>query len=479
MTLYNNQKPDAAILSVEISQRDECSIGVFYLRSEQQLAPVRQWMEEQGMSIVAQTQSDGHPVLMARASKDPEEVLGTLATHGDQFVKPEPKSKAFDPWVWRGITSIVGQSLTLTSGFKRKSALEDRAALVGFAGFNLMANAANIIFGSQKKEDPHQLRVLEESFNEKYKDQLLEGRVPPAPQERHQDLYKDIDQAETFGQKVYAFGKKYSVSGGEIGLRLVGATSLVFPFTPKSRWKNAAGKLRDGSVGEAFDSIKNSNPVTYKSGLVTLLGKAISLSSKEPDPYNPKSGGLISTIREKVTFPLSSVVEGVGAFWMARDSWNTKIKMFGKEHPHDYFGTVGNTVFICGYLIRLAAPYGSLEVNMKELNAHLTDMADKMPREKLPQVLAEMSVDLKKHFKDKLPDTSEIYTQLAEEMKLHHHVDIFDLPAKAQSTVSDSPQKIFASEDLKKGKSVDQAARPASHGERVQLSSEPALGIIH
>jgi hypothetical protein len=253
------------------------------------------------------------------------------------------------------------------------------------------------------------------------------------------------------------------VTGGEIGLRFLGATSLSFP-APKL--VNAVKEIRGGRpVGEALKDTKNTNPVTYKVGLITLAGKVTSLFSKEPDPFNPKPHTWVDDVREKITFPLSSVIEGVGAAWMAYDRFaKQKINLFGKQRP-DYFGGVGNLVFVGGYVIRFFAPYGSREVDMKELTAHISDSLAKMPRERLPQLIAETATDLKKHFKDKQLGVSDYYAMIAADLKQYNHIDISalvasaaprqaGLPGAAQSHAA--PQRRWAA-----------ARPPATHRDRV------------
>jgi hypothetical protein len=456
MTVYINHSQDSPIASVEFQPTVDGTVCFFHLKNE----GGKQTLAAAGadQNIVTRTSIDGHTLLIARADKTPEELLQDLNARGGAFT-PLVEEKKFNPWKWRGITSIVGQSLQLTSSIMSKGnkSSGDKIAIGGFATSNLIANGFNIVFGSQKKEDPHQLRVLKESFNKKYATYLPEGETFPGVVESRASLRPEADKEQTFGQKAYAVGQKYSVTGGEIGLRFLGSASLSFPVT---KWGKGFQALKDGRpTGSVLNEIKNDNPATYKVGLLMLLGKITSFFSKEPDPFNPKPPSLLDKFREKITFPLSSIIEGGAAALMMRDRYkNQKVMFRGKEY-RDWPGVIGNLVFIGGYVIRLFASYGSLEVNMKELNAHISDGLAKLPREKISEALAQVALDLKHHFGAKAPEISKLYADILMDLKHHHHIDLMATPEIASPVQKSKPTH-------------------ATHLERVVASSIPAsIGV--
>ncbi len=441
MPLYHNKNPHALIRSIEIEPAgDGGAYSVFHLRKGGDRAALQALLAAPGIGqeVLAETRMHNQTLLVTRGTSKPDALLAAFAGHGDAFVPPVVEKK-FNPWKWRGITSIVGQSLQLVSSFTSSKPGADRAGIASFAISNLIANVTNITFGAQEKADPHQLRVIKKHINDEFGKHLPDGQDTISPDKDCSARRADGKEEAGLGKKAHALIQQYSVSGGEIGLRLFGAASLSYPVT---KWGEGFRKLKSGSFREAHKAAKNDvNEVTYKVGLITLLGKFISLGSIEPDPYHPTPPTLLDKFRENVTFRLSSVVEGVGAAWMAHDRLTKqKFKFRGKEY-RDYFGGVGNLVFIAGYVIRFFAPYGSREVDSKELHAHITDTLAKMPREKVPQLLAEIAVDLKEHFKEKAPDIAVIYSQLASELKQYYKIDMHAVPAPTEQTAAPSAQK--------------------------------------
>lgn len=476
MTLYNNLRQGAPIRCVELPPDAEGNAFFFHLDPKADKEAVKAWLtSEGGQEIVSDTKMGDHALIVTRSGKTCDEFLAAAKNHGDDFQVPVVEKK-FNAWKWRGITSIVGQTLQLLSSFTTVKTKPGRSgdnwAIGGFAVSNLVANITNITVGSQKKSDPHQLHLLKEEFNKKLAPYLPQGETLPGTEEKRAELREAPKQ--TGKEKVKAAIRKYSVSGGEIGLRVFGSASLAFPFT---QFGDAAKTLKtSGSLKEAFNAAKNNdNPVTYKVGKIMLLGKFVSFLSKEPDPYNPKPPSIIDKIREKATFRASSIIEGIAAGIMMVDRYKKNVKLGSKQY-RDWFGVVGNAVFIGGYVVRLFAKYGSLEVNMKELSAHLSDCLAKAPREKLPELVAQTAIDLKHHFKEKAPDLSTLYLDLANDLKFHHNIALpatMSLPALAQE--DDAAAKTFASEELKKSQ---KSAPPAAYQDRIAVSeATPAAGI--
>lgn len=414
---YRSHSPDSAIETVEFSTLDGQNYCFFTLRKGADARALTAKLHAPPLAQEIISHSDAENLLVSRGSAPPQSVIQELSGMGEALAQVLPPSRKFDPWVWRGITSLVGQSLMITSSFMGTGQKSDRSALFGFAALNLMANICNITFGAQEKPDPAQLRLLKQKVNQ---DILAAGGNPSSlPGIDDDRLALRPPEPKTFGQRSYEFLQKYSVSGGEIGLRTIGAASLAFPLTRK-----ATG---------GYTIVKNTNPVTFYAGLATLAGKFISLASVEPDPYSAEPPGLIRRLRERVTFPLSSVVEGVASGFMTHDRFTRQKITWGGKTMRDYPGAIGNAVFVGGYGIRLAAPYGSLQVQIPELAAHMADCLATLPPEKIPGQLAEMCHHLARHFEGK-QDVSlgQIYTQATKELARQHHIH---LPA-----VSDTPR---------------------------------------
>lgn len=372
------------------------------------------------MQIVAQSSHTNGALLIVQTPEPLEAFIARVA-EGEPLIPEEKKSRWADPWVWRGITSVIGQSLTLTSGFLgTNSKAGDKSALIGFASLNLMANAMNVTFGSQKKEDKNQLRFLANEANHKLE---MAGASELPDVGRVTDALPNDGAEQTWGQSLYSSLQKYSVTGGEIGLRTIGATSLAFPIT---NWGKGLRAFQSGGLKAAFHAIKNGNPVTFYAGLATLAGKFTSLASKEPDPYSPEPASALRQFREKITFPLSSVIEGVAAGFMTHDRFaRQKIRLPNGTIIPDYMGGIGNGIFIGGYGIRLAAPYGSLEVNMPKLYTHLAKGIASVPAEKRLQVVSDMALELSEHFaKPETHSAGQIFEGIEQALKKNHAIQL-------------------------------------------------------
>lgn len=431
MPIYQQQTPGAAITAVEFTTVAGKQVSIFHLADAAKKDELLQWLGTT-QQLVSESKKDGTTVLVTQGVASPDTVIGTLAQHGEMLALPAPEKKKFNPWLWRGITSIIGQSLQIASSLSGKGSAADRSALFGFASLNLTANFINILFGGQEKNDTHQLRYLKNQFNASIAPTVGENNLPNV-EEKH--AATRTEQKRSSGEGVYNWLRKYSVTGGEIGLRTLGATSLAFPIT---RWAGGFKAFKQtGSLSKTLEAVRNTNNVTFYAGLATLLGKFTSFAAVEPDPYNPKPPSLIHQFREKVAFRLSSVIEGGAAMWMTHDRFTKqKINIGGKIHP-DYYGGVGNAVFVGGYGIRLAAPYGTREVDMKELTAHISDGLAKAPEEQRPQLLLNTALDLHAHFANLPPDKknpkdiASLYQRIAEDLQKQHGIAVGPMPAPA------------------------------------------------
>lgn len=418
--VYKSIHPEAAIRDVRFVLKDDALLALIRVRTDQTFAPGL--VEEAGLTPISDVTHEGSRLIVAHIKHTPEDTIKALGCKADTLalVPPEVK-KGFNPWVWRGITSFVGQSLQLASSFTTVGSKADKNAVFTFASLNLLANVSNIVFGSQKKEDPHQLRLLESSVNDQARAAGATGELP-ATEDKRTNLHQDVDPKRSLGEKAYDTLQKISVTGGEIGLRTVGSAALAFPM---NRWKTGFQTLKHtGSIGETFHAMKNPTASTFRVGLVMLTGKFVSLLSKEPDPYNPAPQSTFDRIREKVTFRASSLIEGGAAAYMMHDRYaNQKIQVFGKQY-RDHFGGLGNAVFIGGYGIRLTAPYGSRQVKMRELYAHSADALAQVPREKIPDALARTALMLDTHFGEKSAGIDTLYTEIATRLKSYHGIDV-------------------------------------------------------
>ena len=454
MSMYIATRNDSNIHAIEFSQHANTYFAFMHLCDASTIAKVTQWLDipTSGLTIASQSNHNNKPVIVISGSQSTDAILQRLRQHGEDLQPPAPEKKKFNPWAWRAGTSMLGQTLQVFSSFtsvandkglsSAKKDSGDKWSIGGFAVLNLIANIINYFYGAQEKNDPNHLRSLKEEFNAQLQPHLVEHGTLPNP--GHNPLEERGKKELRQEKKDLSFWDKYSVSLGEIGLRTLGSLSLVFPVT---KIPEAFRTLRStGSVGAAFEKSLNPNKNTIYVGIAMLTGKFVSLLSKEPDPYNPEPPTWLDWFREKVTFKLSSVIEGGAAAFMTYDRLRFNKSMWGRKAVDagaspsimhsDLLGAAGNVVFMGGYGIRFTAPYGTREVNMRELYAHLSDGLAKVAPEKLPQLVLETAIGVQEHFKGKphnkkdALDLPSVYTRLVDELEHYHQIKL-DAPTHA------------------------------------------------
>ena len=477
MTTYYNHHADAIIRAIDCAQDTSGVTCALHIASEEHLAQAKAWTEAiDGVDVLTESHQGNTSLLIIHSKKPEADVLAALKAQGQTLELPVKKI-GIEPWKGRAIASVTGQTLQLVSSWKGSKNASDSVAIAGFAVTNLIANAVNYVFGKQEKEDPHQLRYLKEHLNQEYQPHLSPGQFLLDPDAKRLSFRAGQKEESGLSHQTYDMLKRNSVLFSELGLRAIGAASLCFPIT---KWKEGMRMFsRGNSAKEILRTISNENAVTFKVGVLTLIGKALVGISKEADPYNPKPSTTIDKIREKVTFPLSSIVEGYGSSWMAYDRLkNQRFTHNGKSMP-DYPGALGNAVFTGSYAFRLMAPYGTRDVNMKELYAHISDSLAKMPKGDIPSVLADTAVELSQHFKgQETPeptDIASIYAGLATDLKEYHHIDLL---SSTPSHAAEPPkERSFASQHAPKPHAADDLKPHTSHEHRLQ-EELPANAIL-
>lgn len=507
-THYINQNAQSPIASVEFSPHGQGKVVFISLRNKAAAEQLTRKFEAElpNCHALGLTHGENGPVLAIRSAYTVTQLKSWLESQGEQLEAPAPDKKKFNPWSIRGKLSIVGQTLQILSGIfqVQKTAPGEEKKGMGwdtiiFAISNLVANFTNVIFGAQVVKDEHQLRYLKQEINEHLSAKGLSDSFLPDVTDQRATKHQDKEPAQKIGTKIYNFAKRYSVSVGEVGLRMFGALALVFPLGKKNISKVKDAYHQDG-LGAAFKAGLNTKKFTMYAGIAYILGKVIALMSKVPDPYNPKEKSALDKIREKVTFRASSVIEATAAGFLSYDAFKNKRVEFSRlgldedKTYRDDFGGVGGALFTTGLTIRLFAPYGKREVDMKELIAHTADALVMLPREQLAQTVTELSVQLADHFKDKKYSVSQIYALMSEELRMHHGVDVekkrdgmpdisvergrdivVDMPSQSNEK---SQSKQFARDEMKREKENDTSH--LSHGEKAltSVSKETVAALV-
>lgn len=461
MPLYNNGTKDSAIASVEFSPLPEGNLTFVKLRDPVQKDAIRRWLTsaEVGQQIIAESLIDDQPILITQGKKSQAEVLGILQARGDVLKLNQPKHKT-DLWKWRGTMGTVGQLGQLASAFlvmpdAMGARKVDHATLM-FAVSNLLANGINIAFGAEKQDDKHQLHYLKEKFNHDLKPYLAAGQSLPSTDGTRAALRKESEKPKSLYGKFHDFMQHNSVWLGEIGLRYFGSFALAFPITNRQTkqfsfkgWGDGLKKLSKLDLPGAYDVAHNKDNIySLAGGLTYLTGKSIAFTSKIPDPYDPRPHTMLDTVREHVTFHLSSLIEMCAGSTIAYDRLSLsknpakpyklmlpELKVLGQfsgmKFKRDWFGGIGGLLFASAYLTRFFAPFGEKRLDIEELKAHVTDSLARMPADQIPQLLADCASTIKEHVKGKPVEFGQIYTQMLSDLYRYHHISLKNMPPTA------------------------------------------------
>lgn len=456
MTRYVNTGK-GTIASVEFSPVVGSNTAFVQLRDAASVARFTALLAEKtDQRITAQTTLDGKPLLVTQGKSSPDALLDLLAQSGENL-QQEVVKKKFDPWVIRSLLGFAGQSLQLASAFMRPPkdgktgwANVDTSQFV-FAATNLMANGINLVYRGQEVPDPHRLNFVKQQVNDALGKKLSAGETPINVSDDRLVLRDPDYRRRNAVTGVHGFMQKHSVNIGELGLRYVGAFGMAFP--PKN-YIGATAKAEGRKL-----SLHDANLRAF-TGLSSIAGKTVALSSKIPDPYNPKGTSWLDGLREKMAFSLGGWIETAAFSALAYDSFvNTGPKaktlaqenrgiMIGGEPHRDWLGGVGAAMFVTGYIARHWAPYGSRHVDMREVYAHTSDTLSRVDPAELPQALAQVSAQLADHFKDDPKITyATIYSKLSEDLYRYHPATVLPaVPVVPTDPEADAPSSQIAAQ---------------------------------
>lgn len=489
MAVFRNVKTDSPITSVEFSPVSDGNFSFFSIDSPISVKGAKDWLTTPniGQEVIAETQVDGHPVLVTYGDKKASELMGELKKRGENLALYERK-KTFPERVWPMGASIatVGQVMQLTASFLRPNRKPDWALRM-FAIPNLTASAWTFFYGAQRSKDPNRLLYMKRHFNEELGSHVPGGMdVLPDVNDTRLRLHKDESKPKTTAAKVNQFLERNSVTVGEIGLRYLGATAIAFPM---DRWGKGFNRLMEGQFKEAYKATRNDKLWTHRAGLLSLAGKTVAITSKAEDPYSPKPPNMLDKIRQKYTFRTGGWMETIAFATLAADGFAHKKISFtkGGTEYRDFISGIGGTLFTIRYAMRHWAPFGVRETNMPELYAHVTDSLAKMPPDKLPQLLADTAADITDQFKDKHLKYGEVFTQLLTDLYRYHHIALDNLGTQPEERLvkvnghapvakapeePDPKQPILAKQTLKTAKATtierDEKLAKATHVEKVK-----------
>ncbi len=462
MTTYTNAWQDATLISIEFAPALDGSFAFFHIKNTADKEKIKQELSSAGtgLNIIAETEQDNHPVLIAKTAKTEGEIVSLLSARGNSFALLAQK-KTFEPWKWRGALGIVGQGFDIFSVYlatqKGTRTKADNAAYFLFAVFNVGASLINMAFGAKRIPDEHRMRFLKTQINDAVTPYISEGANLPSPDDNMTSKLDGPAKPKTGWPKLKEYIRSHSVYI-DMGLRYFGNMNLILPVTRLTQkgWRN---KLND-------------NPYTRAAGISLMAGKTITAFSKVPDPYNPEPSGAFDKIREKVTFRLGNSLESLSAVFMGYNSFVGKKDTNGVRKNNPASG-IANILFMFGYGARFIAPFGIRETNIPELEAHVSECLAQVPPDKLPQLVADISASLKNDLKDNPVEFGQIYTQILTNLNKYHGISLPILQEHEQQEPHGTQEKQtqFANERLKRKPIV-----PLEHSGHSEGIASPGIG---
>lgn len=456
MALYRNTNANSLITHVEFTPVADGNFAFIYARPDDNKEELKQWLtsKEVGQEIIAETQVNGKSVFVTHGETTKDAFAKKLEEHGEKLQLQVHKKK-FNAWAWRGNMSNVGQILQVMSAAMKPKGIDTATMTFGLS--NLAANMTNLIFGGEVREDVHGERALKGKINQGLSSYLAGDDPFPEVDDRIGKRLEAKDPPSA-GDKAYSFMKQNSVKIGEVGMRYFGAFNMMAPlFKSKQEWKVFGDALKGGKMGEAWKAFRNPDKANFWVGVLYLFGKSLALTSKVPDPYDPTPKTALDEFREKYAFKVSSVIEGLGAgtIAMTRLKAGSKVvpgKVFDKvglkfgntQWNRDYLGGIGGLLFMGGFAIRLAAPFGTRKMDMDEIYAHATDTLAKTPPDQLPQLLAETAATVTEHFKDKNLEYGKVFSMMMQDLYHYHHIALDNLGTEPNERAARTLSKCIA-----------------------------------
>ena len=450
MTVYKNNNPDEKSIFASVDLDDTNNTAFFFVRNEVDVEKAKNSLASAGQTIIAQSYVKGHTVLITQGTISKEELFDKISTaRGDKFelVPPEEKTTLKfikeNGWKIRGGSSVIGQSATL---FTAANSVSVADAVSGgkpkfdpakgfFAIFNLAANCVNYFFGGQKEADTKGLDKFDEIIADEVNRYLPSNQKQLSPDDvRKLSYMSDKERADHEKDKgFWGAVKRNSVQLGEVGLRTLGSFALMFgPLVAVLirpwNWKSGFGTIFQGSVKEIFAKSRSKDNFTFVAGIGMMSGKIMGLLAQTQDPNNPPTT-YWEEIRQKVLWPVSSFVEMISQGAMTYDEHKNKLLAIGGKYYYNITGVLGNAILtVPPYPTRLVLPYGKKVLDIDEVQARLLDEVHKLPKDKIPEVLARVTARMVEHIGDDSPSFTELYRKLIDKLEKYHSISV--LPYK-------------------------------------------------
>lgn len=473
MTIYKNKNEDSKSIFASVDFDDSNGTAFFTVKSEADVKAAKEILEAAGQSFVAKSYVKGKTVIITQGSDSKEDVIKKISSSNDSSFELEPKEKQTSlefvqehGWKMRGGSSIIGQTMTLFSALRTPEKDEAGRIVVkdgklstkfdpatgAFAALNLAANFINLVFGGQKEEDVHGLAKFDKIIADEVNHYLPNDKYTKiSPEDVRKLSYMTDSEVEEHNKDRSAVGvlKRNSVKMGEVGLRTLGSVFLVLNY--KTLGKGLKG-LFTGKTGikDTWDVIKTTDNYTRTAGYGMVAGKAMGLLAETYDSQNPPKT-YWQEIKQKVLWRVSSFTEMVAQSSFVYDRAKNKKIVLDNKLKSDYVGSAGNVLLtVPPYPARLVLPYGHKVLDVDEIHARLLDELPKLPKDKVPEVMARVTARMVEHMGESSPEFSELYKTLSHKLKKYHNIEVLphgvdnEVGATTKAAEINSSEKKFA-----------------------------------
>lgn len=276
----------------------------------------------------------------------------------------------------RGGLGLAGQAMMIASGLRRGENLK-----VWSAGVSTLANAVNLVYGVQKKEDTQRLDEAKHHL-----DALL-GAPPEAVSGR--GPHGLLEEADTFMQHHSVRISDGMKLGGKYLFRLAG--------------------------------LEANNKANTWHGNLSMAAKAVTLAGKDEDPYTPRSRkSTFSWVREQSN-AVSGVMELAAQYPLFPGALNRQNKRTGNVET-DWLQLGAASLFTGALLAKCFAPFTVEKINREALFDYAAQGLKRHPGS-VPEVTEYLTELLKKEAqlrrlpKEETLSTAQIEEKLRQYMK--------------------------------------------------------------
>jgi hypothetical protein len=268
--------------------------------------------------------------------------------------QPEPQRQGADLMRLRGALGLAGQGMIIAAGLRSQNTKKHLAA-----GISMAANAMNMGYGGQKKEDDVRLGIANAR----------------------------IDDAVT------------AVTGTAVAHTDAPLRDADFNrFMQANVTRISDGMRMGGKLLFALAGVEGGNRSDLRHGQLSLLAKLISVTGKDEDPYQ-EDKDVLTRLRERSN-TISGVMEFIGSVplytaGLEMQKPNAKMLALGAEagdiRMAGKLQMAGALLVLSGLVAKSMAPFTSQTINRDKLYEHAARALQDVPEHQRADVLAQLT----------------------------------------------------------------------------------------